>query len=230
VHYEPGIVAVAAAVASPARLAMLLSLLDGHAHSLTDLALEAGVTVSTASSHLRDLVEAGLVDATRSGRRRDFTLHGPQAAELIELLGEIAPTPQSRARPIAAPDHLRAGRTCYDHLAGRLGVSITEALVRLQALRPGDDGYELSAASDEVFARFDVSVTEARRRRRGLAVACLDWTERRHHLGGALGAALCDRFMAAGWIRRSSYGRAVSLTAPGERALHSLLGPDWAKD
>jgi DNA-binding transcriptional ArsR family regulator len=228
IDYMADVAAVAAALASPTRVAMVNLLLDGKAHAAGDLARVAGVTPSTASSHLAVLVDAGLVTMTLEGRQRRFRLHGPQAAEVIEVLAAVAPR-RHRDPPRAVGASLRAGRTCYDHLAGRLGIAIADALVAVSALRIEGNAFVLTAAGAELLASLGVDVEGARTRRRRFAVACLDWTEHRHHLGGSLGAAMCDRLFDAGWVRHVGPGRAAALTQHGSQSLSNALGSTFRR-
>jgi DNA-binding transcriptional ArsR family regulator len=224
---EADVAAVAAVLASRARTAMLDLLMDGRAHPAGDLAREAGVAPSTASGHLAALAEAGLVVAEPSGRQRRYRLFGPEVARAIEALAVVAPRRRvSSLRSASAAERLRRGRTCYDHLAGRLGVSVTEALVARRALRAEGDAFALTRSGERLLGSIGVDVPAARERRRAFAPACQDWTERRSHLAGALGAEVCARFVELGWITRRGPGRAVALTDEGSGKLRPLLGLD----
>ncbi len=226
-HSEADIAAVAGAMASDARTAMLDVLCDGGSHPAGDLAREAGVAPSTGSAHLAALVEAGLVEVRQVGRQRRYRLAGPEVARALEALAAVAPRrPATSLRGVTAAERLRAGRTCYDHLAGRLGVAVTDVLVSRRAVRRRDDRFELTRAGAGLLADLGVDVVAAREQRRGFALACLDWTERRHHLAGALGAGLCDRLFSLGWIRRAGPGRAVAVTEAGATGLRAELGID----
>lgn len=220
-----GVALVAGLLANRARAAMLESLLDGEAHPAGDLARQAGIAPSTASGHLAVLEEHGLVIAERIGRQRRYRLSGPRVGAAFETLAILAPdTPVVSLRQAGQRERLREARTCYDHLAGRLGVRITDALVADRSLRRSGPAFELTRRGGAVLERLGVDVDGARAGRRAFAIACLDWTERRHHLAGALGAELCTRAITAGWVRRRTGDRSVSLTDAGMRALASL-GP-----
>src|SRR5438046_514132 len=222
---EPDIATVAGALANRARTAMLDVMLDGRSHPAGDLARQAGVAVSTASGHLAGLVEVGLVRVERSGRQRRYRLAGRQVARALEALAAVAPLrPAGSFKGASEAERLRAGRTCYDHLAGRLGVAITESMLSRRALlRTGED-FRLTRAGKELLEDLGVDVASARSRKRGFALACLDWTERRFHLGGALGAAVSERLFALDWVRRAGPGRAVAVTERGARSLSSAFG------
>ncbi len=224
---EADIAAVASALANRPRTAMLELMLDGRSHPAGDLAREAEVAVSTASGHLAGLVEVGLVRVQRSGRQRRYGLAGPEVARALEALAAVAPRrPTASLMATSEAERLRAGRTCYDHLAGRLGVGITAGLLSRKALRRNGETFRLTRAGIELLGGLGVDVESARSRKRGFALACLDWTERRFHLGGALGAAVSERLFALDWVRRVRPGRAVAVTETGARSLRSALGID----
>jgi len=224
---EADIAAVANALANRARTTMLDLMLDGRSHPAGDLARQAGVAVSTASGHLAGLVDVGLVRMQRSGRQRRYRLAGPQVARALEALATVAPRrPAASFKATSEAERLRAGRTCYDHLAGRLGVAITAGLLSRRALRRNGETFRLTRAGIELLGGLGVDVASARSRKRGFALACLDWTERRSHLGGALGAAVSERLFALDWVRRDGPGRSVAMTEEGARSLRSGLGVD----
>lgn len=224
-QYEPAVAAVAELIANPARAAMLERLLDGLAYSAGELAREGGVAFSTASSHLAKLVDGGLVSVEVLGRHRRFRLAGPGVARALESLAVLATQEGRPSKRDAGRDaQLRSGRTCYDHLAGQLGVAITEALVTQRLLIHGAGTFDITTAGARRFAALGIAVGAARAARRGFALECLDWSERRVHLGGALGAALCSQIFALGWIERAESGRAVIVTEDGRRGLLESLG------
>lgn len=222
---EADVAAVTRVLANPARLAMLELLMDGRSHPAGELAREADVALSTASGHLAELAEAGLVEVEPAGRQRRYRLSRPEVARAIEALTVIAPPRRvSSLRAATAAERLRAGRTCYDHLAGRLGVGITDALVSRRALRARDGAFVVTGSGERLLASIGVDVDAARERRRAFALACQDWTERRSHLAGALGAELCDRLLELGWVERRGPGRAVALTELGTNRLREAIG------
>jgi DNA-binding transcriptional ArsR family regulator len=226
---EADIAAVAGALASRSRTAMLNLLLDGRSHPAGDLAREAGIAVSTASGHLGELVDLRLVALHQAGRQRRYELAGPEVAHVLEALAAVAPRRAvTSLKGATDTERLRGGRTCYDHLAGRLGVTITEGLLSRRALRRSGDSFTLTRTGVQLFDELGIDLASARSRKRKLALACLDWTERRSHLGGALGAAMCEGFFALGWVRRVGSGRAVAATEDGARSLHAALGIELA--
>ncbi|MGW3944158.1 ArsR/SmtB family transcription factor [Streptomyces phaeochromogenes] len=220
-----GLAALASLVADETRAGFLLALLDGRAWTAGELARHAGVAASTASEHLGKLVAGGLLAEERQGRHRYVRLADSRVAQLVEdLAAQVAPTAAVRPRTLreaGAGSAMARGRTCYDHLAGRLGIAVTDALTGLGLLRQ-DTGFALT---DEGVRWFDgLGVPLVRTGRRPLARACLDWTERRPHLAGVAGAALCRHALDTGWCVRIGSERAVKVTAEGERALSELLG------
>jgi DNA-binding transcriptional ArsR family regulator len=226
-EFEVDVAAVAAVLANRARMSMLELLLDGAAHPAGELARQAGVAVSTASGHLSALAQAGLVDVQRNGRQRQYRLSGSEVASALEALAAVAPRrPVTSLRAASAAARLRAGRTCYDHIAGRLGLIVTDGLVARGALIAEEEAFTLTASGARLIESIGVDVTGARGQKRGFALACLDWSERRFHLAGALGSATCARLFDLRWIRRSGRGRAIALTDQGSEGLRTLLGID----
>lgn len=225
--YDLDVAAVARLIGNPARATMLDLLLDGRAHSAGELATEARVAPSTASSHLAALVDGALVTAERVGRQQLYRIADPRVARAMEALAILAPNREIRSLRQAISDgHLRSGRTCYDHLAGQLGVAVTDALIAERILRPRGGTFAITRSGEDRLSALGVDVAGARKRRRGYALACLDWSERRPHLAGALGAALCDRLLSLGWISRRTGGRGVVVTNEGTRGLREDLGVD----
>jgi DNA-binding transcriptional ArsR family regulator len=217
--------AVAGLIANRARAAMLDRMLDGDGHPAGDLARQAGVAPSTGSGHLSELAAGGLVTVEEAGRQRRYRLAGRHVAEVLEALASIAPElPHTSLHQVTLAEQLRAGRTCYDHLAGRLGVSVTEALVQRRALSATDGGFELMKRGSRLLEGIGVDVADARGNRRAFAPGCLDWTERRLHLAGSLGAAVTDRLLDLGWVVRRRGNRSVSVSPTGESELRARLG------
>ncbi|MFI8894194.1 ArsR/SmtB family transcription factor [Streptomyces paradoxus] len=218
----------AALFADETRAACLLALLDGRAWTAGELARHAGVAASTLSEHLGRLVAGGLLAEERQGRHRYVRLADARIAQLVEDLAAQVPGPAARPRNLResnAGSAMARGRTCYDHLAGRLGIAVTDALTA-RGLLQQETGFALTDAGTEWFDSAGIALD--RRSRRPLARACLDWTERRPHLAGVAGAALCRHALDTGWCVRIGSERAVKVTAAGERALSDLLGMDAA--
>lgn len=208
---------------------MLLALGDGRALPASLLAAEAEVTPATVSSHLGKLVAAGLLTVEQHGRHRYFRLAGPEVGELIETLTRLAPTQPIRSlRQGIRANALRQARTCYDHLAGALGVALTDSLERQQVIEPVDGSYRLTRAGQGRLEDLGLDVPALRERRRAFARPCLDWTERRPHLAGALGAGLAERLLELEWLCRVPGSRALRITETGQRRLRDELGLNLA--
>jgi DNA-binding transcriptional ArsR family regulator len=221
VHGDADIATVAAAIANPARARMLNALIGGAAVPAGELARAARIAPSTASSHLGVLVAAGLVRVESSGRRRVHRLSGERAAHALETLAAIAPQPPVRSlRESGRVAAERAGRSCYDHLAGALGVAVTDRLCVLGAL----DEASLALRDPAPFRALGVDIAAVVTGRRPLTRSCVDWSERRPHLAGALGAALLDAMLRGGWLVRRPQSRALTVTAEGHRRLVEQLG------
>jgi len=201
------------------RIRMLQLLMEGRALTAKELAYGAHVEPATATQHLRRLLEGGLVSVKVQGRHKYFRLASPVVAELMELLMVLAPDQKMKAPSPRVEEPLRRGRLCYDHLAGELGIGITEGLVKQGILRKDVDSFALTRRGTDWFGELGIDVEAARTLRRKFAATCLDWTERRDHLGGALGAALAERLVDLGWIARKRNSRAVSVTDSGRRKL-----------
>ncbi len=217
--------AFAALLADETRAGFCLALLDGRAWTAGELARHAGVAPSTASEHLGKLIAGGVLGEKRQGRHRYVRLADDRVAHLVEELTAYAapgaaPAPRNLRESTAAHAMAR-GRTCYDHLAGRLGITITQALTS-RGLLTQDTGFALTERGARWFG--DVGIDLSARGRRPLVRGCLDWTERRPHLAGVAGARLCGHALGAGWCVRIGSERAVKVTADGERALYTLLG------
>ncbi len=215
---------VAALMGDPARAAMLQLLMDGRAHTASDLAHTAGVTAQTASGHLGRMVDANLLVARAQGRNRFYRLASGDVAHALESLMALAgqrAEPASRNAAWRRDPDLRFCRTCYDHLAGQVGIAVTDALTQAGHIEPqGARDWRLTETGAAFCGRLGIDVAAARRAgNRHFARQCLDWSERRPHISGALGAALADTFFKRGWAERLRRGRTVRLTDLGRRAL-----------
>jgi DNA-binding transcriptional ArsR family regulator len=211
---------VGSLLAEPARARMLAALGDGRALPASALAAEAGVAPSTASGHLARLVEGGLLTAESRGRRRYFRLSGPEVAEALEALARVAPRePVSSLRQATRIDALRAARTCYDHLAGRLGTALMDALLARGLV--ADE--HVTAAGARRFGELGIDF-DAIPGRRPRFRSCLDWSERRPHAAGKLGAALAAHAFELGWVERLDGSRALRVTPIGESGFTEAFG------
>jgi len=218
-----GIAAIAALMAHPTRATILTALFDGQTRPAGELARIASVTPQTASEHLARLVAGGLLDVHTQGRHRYYRLCGPEAARAVEAVSAVAPHSLEGNRPPSVSVEMRIARTCYDHLAGRLAVAIVDALTTQSVITSDDRSFTLSTTGDAYLRSMGVDVPLALAQRRKFAPVCLDWTERRYHLAGALGAAILRRAIDAHWVVRVPQGRALRITAEGEVAFRRNL-------
>jgi DNA-binding transcriptional ArsR family regulator len=226
--HVPELARVASMIGEPARAAILEALLGGQALPAGELARRARVAPATASAHLTRLVEGGLLTRTCSGRHRYFALASAEVADVLEALALVGSARGGAPVAEAAPNgSLRFARTCYDHLAGILGVRITERLVE-QRYIVGREGYELTPAGDAWLGSLGVDVDAVRSARRVVARPCLDWTERRPHLAGGAGAAIAGVLFERRWLTRLDGTRAVRLTLRGREGLARTLGVEFA--
>lgn len=206
---------IASAIGEPARARMLYCLSDGRARTSTELAIVAGVTPSTASVHLQRLASQRLVKVLPQGKHRYYSLEGGHVADALEALSVLASGTRAAFVP-NTPSILRAARTCYDHMAGTLGVRLHDRFQALDWLVAGDrQAYDLTPAGAKSFADFGVDVDATRSLRRRFAYACVDWSERRPHLGGALGAALLSVALKRKWVTQDPDSRALNVTRVG---------------
>jgi DNA-binding transcriptional ArsR family regulator len=219
----PALTHIGALLADQTRSTMLTVLMDGRARTGGELARQVGVAPSTASQHLSRLLDAGFVAVEAQGRHRYFRLAGAEIAELLESLGALDVPPPRNAIGPRAPSDLQYARSCYDHLAGQLGVRIYDRLLADGHLRRSDDRLTITASGRAVLSELGVDLNALRGTSRPLARSCLDWTERRHHLAGAAGAALFQALLTRKWVVRGSRPRSVRITSVGQRGLDDLL-------
>ncbi len=200
------------------RATMLLALLGGRPLSAGELAARAGISPSLASSHLSRLLDGGLVAVDQKGRQRHYRLSTPRVAEVIEAMLTIAPARAAAGlRESTRGAALRGARTCYDHLAGELGVALTDSLERQRLIETGDGSYALTAAGERRLESLGIAVEPLRRQRRAFSRPCLDWTERRSHLAGSVGAAIAEHALVARWVTAVPGTRALRVTDAGRR-------------
>lgn len=218
----PKIASVAALLGDPARANILTALMDGRALTASELAETAGVTLQTASGHLAKLESSNLLKAEKQGRHRYFRLSDPDVAEVLEgLMGLAQRTGAVRVRSGPRDPQLRQARLCYDHLAGERGVELFEGLLRHGLIHDAESP-SLTEEGRGFFTAFGLEIESLERKRRPLCRRCLDWSERRGHLAGALGAALLQQFLERRWLRRGP-GRVVTFTPEGEQSFRSLV-------
>jgi DNA-binding transcriptional ArsR family regulator len=219
----PVIASVAALLGDPARANILTALMDGRALTVSELAEAAGVTIQTASGHLSKLEAAKLLTGEKQGRHRYYRLSGPDVAEVLEaLMGLAQRTGATRVRTGPKDAALRSARTCYDHLAGERGVALLRGAQKQGLIEDGED-LDLTDKGRAFFAAFGIDLAALEKGRRPVCRACLDWSERRSHLGGALGAAVLSRMIERQWVRRGS-GRVLTFTCEGADSFDAAFG------
>jgi DNA-binding transcriptional ArsR family regulator len=226
---DPVISAIARLIGDPSRAAILMALSEGQARPAGELARDARISPQTASAHLDKLFRAKLLTVEIQGRHQYYRLTNREVARALESLAVLAPpAPHFTTSHSVAASALRFARLCYDHLAGRLGVDVTRALCEHGHLRDGDAGYAVTAAGWAWLSSLGIAAATLRADRRPLTRQCLDWSERRHHLAGGLGAALATYMLDRGWLSRVRGSRAVRLTDRGCAALRGELGLRYA--
>lgn len=213
------ITTIAGLIGEAGRIQMLTSLLDGHSHSASELAMAAGVSPQTASAHLSKLLSGGLIVSERTGRQRLFRLKNADVAVAIEALGALA-----HNSPASSLPGIRFARTCYDHLAGVLAIALRNELLKRGALWHCKGAFTITPAGKQLLRTLDIDTDSLYGLRRSFAHKCLDWTERHHHVGGAVGAALLARFLQMNWLARMRETRAVRVTHAGERGFEHVFG------
>lgn len=223
---ERAVARIAGAIGEPARARMLFCLMDGHARTSTELAIIGDVSTSTASAHLNRLKAERLVKVVTQGKHRFYSLEGSKVARVLEGLSVLADQARRKFVP-NTPTRLRTARVCYDHIAGTLGVRLHDRFEELKwissAPNGAGDAYELTAAGEKALDALNVNVEEMRSSRRRFAYACLDWSERRPHIGGALGSALLDAAVKRKWVTKD-LDRAIRITNVGRREMLARFG------
>jgi DNA-binding transcriptional ArsR family regulator len=223
----PMIAEIAALVGDPARAAIVSALLDGRPLTASELASAARITAQTASTHLAKLTDAGLLSMVRNGRHRYFQLASPTVTDMIDGIVAVALEKRPRYRPLSRQAQaLGTARICYGHLAGRLSIDLTDAFVARGYLVVDDEAAEITAAGARCFTGFGIELPALRAARRHFCRLCLDWTERRPHIAGAVGTAITRRYFELGWLERTKGSQAITLTALGRRGLRDTFGLD----
>jgi DNA-binding transcriptional ArsR family regulator len=216
---------LASLIGEPARSKMLWSLLDGRAFTATELSLMADVSPQSGSMHLNKLVQAELLVVERQGRHRYYKFSSREVAYAIEAIANLLPAEKAVSKEnLLANGHIKYCRSCYDHLAGRIGVAVTEGLLDRALIAPEGTQYIVTAPGLKWFTRLGIDIDELKTRRRAFAKQCLDWSERRHHIAGSLGAVLLEKMLDEDWIRKTKNSRAIVITSQGEKKLYELLG------
>lgn len=209
----------AALMSDPARSAMLIALLSGRAHTAGELALTADVSAQNASGHLRKLINGNLVTVESSGRHRYFRLASPEIGLAIESIAAISPQSKNPFNQLEPLSEVRFCRVCYDHLAGRFAVALTDFFLAQRFIEEGEKEFFVTHAGEQFFSTLDVDVALLRLKRRAFARRCLDWTERKPHIAGALGNAIFERLKVLKWISRIQGSRAIRFTLNGQEQL-----------
>jgi DNA-binding transcriptional ArsR family regulator len=216
---------IALLIGEPARATMLWKILDGGMHSATELAIAADLSPQNASMHLSKLVNAGLLSVIKRGRLKYYQFTNPNVAYVIESIANLMPKDN-----LMPPDDASNGsrikycRTCYDHLAGKVGVAITDKLLSKKIIEVKNEDFVISKSGVKWFDNLEISITELQEKKRVLARKCLDWSERRPHISGAVGAALANRLFDLKWLQRTKSSRIVSITPFGQKEIYELLG------
>lgn len=218
---------VASLVSDASRAAILTVLLDGRYHPASELAYMAKIKPQTASFHLSKMVAANLVTVEQQGRHRYYGIQNQEVAQIMETLLSITPPVEIRSLNQAAENEaLRQARTCYDHLAGKLGIQLTNSLLSAGVLSEVEDQFTVTEKGEDFFKAFQVDLGRVKRKRRSFTHRCLDWSERRHHLAGALGHALLERLLELHWIQRVPSTRAIKVTPEGKKGLQEIFHID----
>lgn len=216
---------IASLVSEPSRAAIMTALLDGRFHPASELAYMAEIKPQTASFHLAKLAEAGVVSMEKHGRHRYYGIRNQEVAQVMEMMLSIAPqVPITSLKQSVQDKAVRYARTCYDHLAGYAGVQITEGLLARGFLRKEQQQFAVTASGEHFFTELCIDLAHVRKQRRSYSHCCLDWSERRHHLAGALGHVLLKRWIELQWIHPLPDTRAVHVTAAGKQGFHDMLG------
>jgi DNA-binding transcriptional ArsR family regulator len=225
----PLIAEIAGLVGEPARATMLAALVDGRALTASELAYAARVTPQTASTHLAKLTEAGLIAPSKNGRHRYFRLASPKVIEMLDGIVTVALENRPRYRPLSRQAReLSAARICYDHLAGGLSVDLADFFIGHQYIVTGEEAAEITEAGSRFLSDLGIDLAAPGSTRRRFCRLCLDWTERRPHIAGALGAALTRRYFDLGWTERMPHSRAVTVTAAGRCGFRETFGIEVA--
>jgi DNA-binding transcriptional ArsR family regulator len=221
----PLIAEIAALVGAPARATMLSALLDGRALTASELASAARVTPQTASTHLAKLIDAGLLSVIREGRHRYFQLASPKVAEMLDGIVAVALANRPRYRPLSRQAReLSEARICYDHLAGRLSVSLTDFLTTHEYIAVSNEAAQITPSGTRFLTEFGIDLLALSSTRGEFCRLCLDWTERRPHIAGAVGAALTKRYFDLGWTERMKHSQGIIITASGKRGFFENFG------
>ncbi len=217
-------ISIAALIGEPARAAMLWNLLDGRAYTASELAITAGISSTSASNHLSKLLEADLLKAEAQGRHRYFSFARPEVAYVVESLASLTNSANQAKHTKAIMPQIKYCRSCYDHLAGYVGVKITEVLEKKGAIIKAGTAYNITQRGWKLLHQLGVTEKDIPASRRALTRQCLDWSERRPHLAGQLGALILDEMLKKKWFKKVQFSRELIVTTKGKTELYRLLG------
>ncbi|MFD3448945.1 ArsR/SmtB family transcription factor [Microbacteriaceae bacterium 4G12] len=224
---NPNAALIATLVSETSRAAILTVLLDGRFHPASELAYMAGIKPQTASFHLSKMVYANVVAVEKQGRHRYYGIQNQEVAQIMESLLSIAPPVEIKSLKQASENKsLRLARTCYDHLAGHLGVQLTLSLINMGIINEEKYGFIVTEKGEEFFTAFEIDLEKVKKKRRSFSHKCLDWSERRHHLAGALGNALLERLLELNWVQRLPKTRAIKITNDGQKGFKETFSID----
>lgn len=224
---NPNISALTSLLSEKSRATILAGLMDGKFHTASELAYMAAIKPQTASFHLSKLVENNIVICENNGRFRYFQLANQEVAHTLEILMAISPPPQIRSlKQSSQLKKLEKARTCYDHLAGRISVKLTNAMQSLEYIERKDKNFIIAPKGEIFFKDLGIDLLALSKKRRSFSHACLDWSERTHHLGGALGNALFERYLELKWIESKANSREIIITRLGEEGFKNYFGID----
>ncbi len=214
---------VASLIGDPTRATIMWSLLEGKAFTATELALAADTSAQNISMHLAKLVEADLLRVETQGRHRYYRYSRTDIAYAIEAMASLVPFPAAKdntGEPVSA---IKYCRTCYDHLAGKIGVAVTDSLLQQKIIITNNNNFDISKKGIQWFSGLGIDIDDLKQQRRSFIRPCLDWSERRHHIAGSLAAALLDKMLSTDWIRRTRNSRAVVITGKGQKKLYEYF-------
>ncbi|WP_088069057.1 ArsR/SmtB family transcription factor [Gottfriedia luciferensis] len=224
---NPNVAVVATIVSETSRAAILTVLLDGRFHPASELAYMAGIKPQTASFHLAKMVDANLISVEKQGRHRYYGIRNQEVAQILETLLSISPPIEIKSLKQASENTaLRFARTCYDHPAGNFGVLLTDSLLKLGVINEEKNEFIVTEHGERFFTDFQIDLEKIKKKRRSFSHKCLDWSERRYHIGGALGNALLERFLELNWIQRMPKTRAIKITFEGRKGFKDIFSFD----
>jgi DNA-binding transcriptional ArsR family regulator len=218
--------AIASIIGEPTRAAMLWKLLEGKAFTATELAISTDISAQSASMHLAKMVSAKLLAVVSQGRHKYYKLATPEVAYVLESISNLVPADRlvtENTTPLSQHD-IKYCRTCYDHLAGKVGVAVTDQLLKRKVIANSDLDFDVTNKGEKWLATLDISIADLKRQKRAFARKCLDWSERRYHISGSLGAALLDRMIEMKWLRKIPDTRRVLVTPTGHQKMYAVLG------